>query len=451
MANHRIRKGLDLPIAGAASGAVVQLDRPETVAYDPRELRGFTARLAAREGEQVKQGQPLLYHKFRPEVVLVSPVSGTVREVRRGPRRVIHEVVVATGEGEAVRHKVWSPGSLASISRQDARDQILKGGGWPFLRTRPLDQVADPTTVPQSILICGTETGPLQPGADVLMTVADKEALQAAVYVLKALTDGAVYLTTTEGSAHPAMAGLQGVEAHTFSGPHPSGDPGVQINLIDPPRGTNRVWWLRAWDAVTIGRLFLEGTFSADRVYAAVGAGLSRPRNVRTLIGAPLAHITGETPKAPVRWLRGSVLTGLTTSADAWAGFYSRAVHVLPEEVHGAPFGWARPMLGTWSFYRAYLAGFTGASKPVDMRPGLWGGHRAIVPTGHYRDVVVTPDIEPSWLFKAILSGDLEQSIKLGMLDITEEEAALCSYICPSKTDFDVILRGGLETYAKEA
>ena len=31
------------------------------------------------------------------------------------------------------------------------------------------------------------------------------------------------------------------------------------------------------------------------------------------------------------------------------------------------------------------------------------------------------------------------------------EEAALCTYICPSKTDFDVLLREGLDLYEREA
>jgi Na+-transporting NADH:ubiquinone oxidoreductase subunit A len=126
-------------------------------------------------------------------------------------------------------------------------------------------------------------------------------------------------------------------------------------------------------------------------------------------------------------------------------------VHVLSDEIPLELLGWARPMLSKWSFYRAYLSGFMKSDKTYDLRPGLYGGHRSIVPTGHYRDVVATPDIVPSYLFKAIISGDLERSIELGMLDITEEEAALCSYICPSKTDFDVILRNGLDVYAKEA
>ena len=37
------------------------------------------------------------------------------------------------------------------------------------------------------------------------------------------------------------------------------------------------------------------------------------------------------------------------------------------------------------------------------------------------------------------------------LLDLTEEEAALCSFICPSKIDFDLLLREGLDLYVQEA
>jgi Na+-transporting NADH:ubiquinone oxidoreductase subunit A len=451
MANHRIRKGLDIPIAGAASGEVIQLDVPETIAIDPRELRGFIPRLAAREGERVSRGQTLFYHKFDPDIRVVSPVSGTVKEVKRGHRRVITDFVVEVGEGDTVQHPTYTLEALKGISGDDARKQILEGGGWPFLRTRPLDHIADPKSAPQAILICGTETGPLQPGADVLLGVEDRDALQAAVYALQSMTEGRVYITAEADSEESAMWSLDGVVEHTFSGPHPAGDAGVQVNHIEPPVGTQRVWWIHAWDAVTIGRLFLNGHFDGERIYAAVGLAVKTPRFVRTVLGAPLAHLTGDTTGDNLRWIRGSVLTGDRSAADRWSGFYSRAVHVLSDEIPLELLGWARPMLSKWSFYRAYLSGFMKSDKTYDLRPGLYGGHRSIVPTGHYRDVVATPDIVPSYLFKAIISGDLERSIELGMLDITEEEAALCSYICPSKTDFDVILRNGLDVYAKEA
>lgn len=450
MGHHHLKHGLDIPIAGGASGAPVDMMSPPTVGIDPRELRGFIPRLDAREGDRVKRGQKVFHHKFNERLAVVAPVSGTVKAVNRGKRRVITSFVITPDGDDVVQHRTWSATELASISRDDALGQMLDGGVFPLLRTRPLDHVADPDDTPQAILICGTATGPLEGDAAVLMSADDNEALQAGVNVLAALTDGTVHLSTTKGASHAAFEGLTGVTTHEFSGPHPSGDPAVQISMIDAPRAGQKVWYLHAWDAVLIGRLFLTGQYDGTRTYAAVGAALSTPRFVRTVQGAPASWVAGDTSANDVRWIRGTVLTGATIAADEPAGFYTRVVHALPEAVDRYMFGWAMPALSRWSFHKAFLKAWGGGDKTYDLRPGIYGGHRAIVPVGYYNDVVATPDIVPDFLFKAIIAGDLERSIKLGMLDISEEEAALCSYICPSKIDFDVILREGLENYAKE-
>ena len=93
MANYAVSKGLDLPISGRASGDMIQLDAPESVALDPQEISGFIPRLLAKEGDAVKRGSPILYHKTHPEIRLVAPVAGRLNEVRRGLRRVITDVV----------------------------------------------------------------------------------------------------------------------------------------------------------------------------------------------------------------------------------------------------------------------------------------------------------------------------------------------------------------------
>lgn len=450
MPQHVVKRGLDIPIAGRAEGDIVDLPVPDAVAYTPTEFPGVIPRIVAKPGTRVRAGDVLFHDKTHEDMVFLSPVSGTVREVVRGLRRVITDVIVDVEGSEAAEFTKYSLEQLRSLSRDDARKLVLASGMWPSLRSRPLSRVANPTVVPQSILVAATESGPLQPGADVLLSEADRDALQAGLLALKALTDGSVYLTVPTGSTHPALSGLDGVERHEFKGPHPSGDPALQINLIDPPRGSNAVWFARAWDIARLGNFLLEGRFDASRVYAAVGKGVLKPRFVRTVLGAPVAHITGEVIPEDVRWIRGSVLTGDATSADRWASYYRRAVHVLPNEVKRELLGWTTPQLGRYSFHRAYLSGFFSGGKPRDLRPGTFGGHRGLVPIGVYRKVVATPDIDVPFLFKSIIAGDLEESIALGLLDFTEEEAALCTFICPSKIEFDEHLRSGLQQYIKE-
>lgn len=448
MSLHVIRRGLDIPIKGQPIGEPAQLDPPTTVAYAPTEFRGLVPRLDAKEGDEVKAGAPLFHDKAHPDLKLLCPVAGRVKEVRRGRRRVITDIVVERTGDDVVSLASFELSKLREADRDSVVAALFAGGMWPALRTRPLDRVADPADTPQAVLICGTETGPLQPGADALLSADDKDFVQAAVYALRTLTPGKVFLTT--GGSHPAVDGLDGVEAHTFRGPHPSGDPGVQVNYLHPPMGTGSVWYVRAWDAARIGRLLLEGRFPAERVYAAVGPSVKSPRLVRTVLGAPVADVVGAVDGGRNRWIRGSALTGEAIDDTRWAGFYSSAVTVIPDEVHRDVLGWITPQLGRWSASRTFLMGIFGSRRPVAMNTGLYGGHRAMIPVEQYRQVVATPDIDVPFLFRSIVAGDLEESLQLGMLDLTEEEAALLTYVCPAKLEFDVLLRQGLEQYHKE-
>jgi Na+-transporting NADH:ubiquinone oxidoreductase subunit A len=445
-----VRRGLDLPIAGGASGSVVALSTPSSVGLCPQEIPGFQPRLLVHVGDAVQVGTPVLADKNHPDVVVVSPVSGRVADVRRGPKRVIEDVVLDVDGDDAVRHRAWNPADLARIPRGDAVSGLLASGLWTTLRTRPLSVVPAPSTIPQSVLISATETGPLQPGPDVLLDPADRDAFVAGVVVMRALTAGPTFLVVRAGETHPVLAHVEGVQLREIRGPHPAGDAAVQVNLIDPPRGQGQVFTVKAWDVVRVGRWFLTGQGSGERVYAAVGAGVKAPRFVRTLLGAPIPHVVGDVTPGPLRYVRGSVLTGDAVSADRFASAVHHAVHVLPDTVDRFLLGWATPNLGWFSSHRAFLSGFLGTSKSHDLRPGTWGGHRAMIPVDIYKSVVVTPEIDVGFLFKSILAGDVEESIRLGLLDLTPEEAALCTYVCPSKIEYDVLLRQGLAQFREE-
>ncbi|MBW1879523.1 MAG: NADH:ubiquinone reductase (Na(+)-transporting) subunit A [Deltaproteobacteria bacterium] len=447
---HVIKRGLDIPMKGRATGEPVQIDPPATVGYTPTEFKGVTPRLVAREGDEVKVGSPLFESKIHPAMKFLSPVAGRVKEIRRGRRRVITDIVVERTGDEAESLRTWAPSDLAGISREDAVACLQAGGLWTSLRTRPMDRVADPGVRPQSILVGAMETGPLQPGPEVLLGAGDGEFLQAGINVLRSLTEGRVYLAVQEGSSHPALSNVQGVEVHSFKGPHPAGDPGVQVNHVDQPVGSNQVWWTRAWEVALIGRLFLEGRFPTERVYAAVGPAVKNPRFVKTVLGAPVASIVGEVAEGDLRWISGSALTGSVTAADRWAGFHSSAITVLSDEVERELLAWVLPQFSRWSAHRAFLRGFFKSSTPVDFRTGINGGQRTLIPVPAYQKVVATPDIDVAFLFKSIIAGDFEESLVLGLLDITMEEAALLTYVCPAKIEFDVWLQKGLERYVKE-
>jgi Na+-transporting NADH:ubiquinone oxidoreductase subunit A len=300
MAEHVIRRGLDIPIAGAASGEPVAIDLPERVVIDPREFRGVVPRLIARAGDIIAQGAPLFHAKNDANLVYRSPIAGSVVEIQRGQRRVITGIVIAPSpdEGAVTALATATAEQVGAMSRAELTETLCATGLWWSLRQRPLDQIAVPGEVPQAILVCGTETGPLQPGPDTLLSK-DPAWFRLGLAVLTGLTDGAVHVTTPSGSAHPAFQGLTGVQVHGFRGPHPSGDPVVQVNHVCPPRGSARVWYIHAWEVERIGRAFATGRYPGDKICAAVGAGVTAPRFVKTVVGAPLATIVGAVTPAP--------------------------------------------------------------------------------------------------------------------------------------------------------
>ena len=50
-------------------------------------------------------------------------------------------------------------------------------------------------------------------------------------------------------------------------------------------------------------------------------------------------------------------------------------------------------------------------------------------------------DLMPTFLARALVMGDAEKAEELGCVELDEEDLALCSFVCPGKTDFGTKLR----------
>jgi Na+-transporting NADH:ubiquinone oxidoreductase subunit A len=83
------------------------------------------------------------------------------------------------------------------------------------------------------------------------------------------------------------------------------------------------------------------------------------------------------------------------------------------------------------------------------MTTTLNGSERAIVPIGTYERVMPL-DIMPTHLLKALIVGDTDSAQALGVLELDEEDLALCTFVCPGKYEYGSILRGNLARIEKE-
>ena len=72
-----------------------------------------------------------------------------------------------------------------------------------------------------------------------------------------------------------------------------------------------------------------------------------------------------------------------------------------------------------------------------------------MVPIGTF-ERVMPMDILPTFLLRSLLVGDIEQAEKLGVLELDEEDLALCTFVCSGKTDYGPVLRRNLAMIEKE-
>ena len=162
----RLRKGLNIKLAGKAEKILLPETAVDRFGVRFADFAGLTARLEVREGDRVMAGTALFHDKSYPEVKYVSPVSGVVREIIRGEKRLLPEVVIDRDGNGRVDFGVADP---LKLTRDKVTERLLTSGMWPVLRQRPYHIVARPGTVPRAVFISAFDTAPLAPDIDFIM------------------------------------------------------------------------------------------------------------------------------------------------------------------------------------------------------------------------------------------------------------------------------------------
>ncbi|MCF8258327.1 MAG: Na(+)-translocating NADH-quinone reductase subunit A [Flavobacteriales bacterium] len=445
-----IKRGLDIPLLGEAERVTATAEHSETILINPADFKNLTPKMLVKQGEQVLAGTPLFFSKDHPELKVGSPVSGEVAEVVRGDKRKILGVkILADKETRYAEFPVADPTTMASEQvLQRMLDQCLLA----FVKRRPYGTAARPNDRPKAIFISGFDSAPLSADVDYVLHGKEKE-FQAGLNVLGKLTAGKVHLTLHRShTTSEVLKNAKGVQIHWISGPHPSGNVGVQIHHISPINKGEVVWTVAAQDVAVIGKAFLTGHYDASRIVALVGSEVSSPKYYKVAQGASIASISkGQMKEGKLRYISGNVLTGSNVGAAGNLGFFDSTVSVIPEGDHPKFFiteGWAGAGLNKHSASRSYFSWLMPGRK-YRLDTNTNGEHRAYVATGEYENVFPM-DIYPQHLVKAVMIGDIELMENLGIYEVDDEDFALCEYVCTSKTPVQEVIRGGLALIEKE-
>lgn len=439
MANHiKIKKGLDIPLQGKASGTTADDRESALFAITPDDFPGCTWKAVVKAGDSVAHGSPLLIDKASGTITLTSPVDGTVKEIHRGERRKIEFVSVE--KGVCTDKADFN----TSTEREQIRTTLQASGLWAMMRQRPFDIVPEAESTPRDIFVTAFDSAPLAPA---ILEDSLASYLEKGLEILKRLTDGYVYLGVRAGSGITSRV----AEVYEFEGPHPAGNVGTQIAAIDPVNKGETVWTLDAETAARIGKLYTDGNLDFSTVVAVTGPEAKSPHSVRTIIGASLKTLLkGAVAGNDTRIISGNVLTGVKETADGFLRYPYRQITLIQEGEHADEFmGWASMNPRKFSVKHTFPAFLRGLTKPYDFDSRIKGGHRAMILSGEY-DKVFPMDIYPEYLLKAILAGDIDKMEKLGIYEVAPEDFALPEFVDTSKNELQKIVREGLDNLRKE-
>ena len=441
------QRGANLNLNGIAEKILDKTLSVNACALRPDDFFGTTPKLCLKEGSNILAGTPVFYSKKTPDIKIVSPISGTIKKILRGPKRKIENIIIESSTNqESIIHEVkgWKKMDINNL-----KQLLMESGNWSFIHQRPYGIMANPLDTPKSIFVSTAKTGPL--GEDYHFVLKeDQKEFQLGIDLLNRLVDQPVFLGLDK-SFPGYFESIEGVQHYSFEGPHPAGNLSLHIQKLSPLNMNDHVWTVNPEDVVNIGRFVSSGVFSPQRTIAVSGNAVKKPKYFRTKIGAELAPILNKVGIKfdNVRVINGDVLTGSTALISGHLGYFNNLVTVIPEGSHYRMFGWL-PFkdnkilsLSNTSLSRLFNR------KGFEVDTNLNGEERALVVTGEMEKIFPL-DIYPMQLIKACMTEDIEKMEALGIYEVVPEDFGLVDYANTSKIEAQEIIRQGIELMINE-
>lgn len=457
MAHIQCKKGLDLQIEGAPSGEVSllkangQVIKPTKIALNLSCFEDLRFKLLHKKGESVQIGQSLVLEKSTPGRHFLSPASGVISEIQRGEKRRILNIVIDLAEEEStVDRAAMDPNN---VSREELTKEMLERGLFAHLWQRPFHRLADPSKAPRATFVKAIESAPFHPSAE-MQVAGHEEDFQMGLDALAKLTEGPVHLVHRKGSNCQTFTEAKGVEIHTAEGPHPVDTHSFHIHEISPiSHADESVWTADVFDVIAIGYMLRTGKPLLEKVIGIGGPGtLPEMRGYfKVRVGTPVANlITGRIPKGKMRLVSGDPLMGEEVSAENFLGFFHQAFTILPEPIKREFLHFFRLGINKFTASGAYLTGLLKSKKrSFPFNASKHGEHRFFI-TGAPYDAVVPLRIPTMQLVKAVMAEDYDLAEELGFLEVSPEDFALPTFVCPCKMEMVKIMKEGLSSYASE-
>ena len=435
---YNLKKGLNIPISGSPEGTVSDSTKISHVGILGPDYIGMKPTMMVEVGDQVKIGSVLFEDKKNPGVFFTSPAGGLIKSINRGEKRrfISIEIEVADQENQV---------EILNDSDEILFKNLSKYGVINNFRTRPFNKTPKPNDIPNDIFVNICDTNPLSVDPYIYLQH-EIDLFNRSLIKLKEIFNCNIHVCYQNNDFNNF---IDGINYYNFKGPHPAGLSGTHIHFIKPVGINSKCWYTDGQGILSFGDFALNNKIRTSRYVSIGGPSIIEPKIVKARVGSDCRELVAGNLKDNSRLISGSVLNGYEiTDSLTFLGFYHNQISAISDEVPDTFLNWLMPGSKLHSKLGAFISSWV-KPEEFEFNTALNGSNRGIVPVAAYEEVMPL-NIMSLQLLKSIVVKDIENAIKLGVLELAPEDLSLCSYVCPSKYDYCSILDENLELIYKE-
>lgn len=440
----RIKNKKNFPVTfdGVPSTDVLSVPLSGMIGVSPVAYGLIKAKVVVSLGDVVTQGQALFFDKQNPQVYGHSPVSGTIRRIVYGPKRVLDFIEI--DPSPSVDPMSFPSVDVDALTPTQARSALLERGLWSCFRQRPFNAVPLSGAPCPLILVQLSNPEPFHPK---LSAVIDREtdALMMGLKMLMRLTPNVVaFSDTNEAMNLDAISDI--TRTIRIDGDFADFNPASVLYRLKDSVDENAAWSCDWQSLIKIGRTILNNQYY-NRHYVVVGGNqIPDNRHYHVTEGAAIDTIVKKQVSTD-RIIFDGLFAGIHSPQSDYVPIGVDAINIIdnlpePEFMSFLQVGANKP-----SFSRAYLSGFFNRFRPTPVSTALNGGHRDCISCG-YCETVCPVDLLPQVLLRNLNEGDVEESMHHGLLDCAT--CGVCTYVCPSKIDLSSVFSNAHRQLYKE-
>ena len=426
-------KGLNLPISGTPDPIISDTPNVTSVSLLANDFVGMKPTMMVKVGDIVKRGTKLFEDKKNPGIFFTSPAGGTVKDINRGDKRKFLSVEVEVSENEDAEYFEYENTS------EGLTELLINTGLWNAFRTRPFNRTPKVGSLPDAVFVNACDTNPLSVDPYFIIDQ-DRDDFKNGLEALTRLFSCPIHCTYQNNNFE---INVDKINYCQVSGPHPAGLSSTHISQLYPVSINKIAWTINYQDIISLGYLLKNKSLRTHKTIALGGPSVFKPSLISARISGNIDQLTAGKIDNNSRVVSGSLVYGHASEGIMnYLGFYDSIISAIPDEANDIFLNWLMPGSNLHSKLNVFSSSLLKPNK-FTFNVSLNGGDRAIVPVGSY-DEILPMDILVPQLLKALVVGDIEQAVELGMLELAPEDLALASYICPSKYDYCSILANNL-------